>query len=128
MADRDKTNKHDVDKDVLTDALIEEVIEQVEAEGELSAAKTSPKSRARKAKPATSGNLAESERPPAKKRSPRRKKASRQAMALPVVITDETILLPHMSIPYPVEDDETARAIDCAMRRNPRFVLVLTER
>ena len=128
MADRDKTNKHDVDKDVLTDALIEEVIEQVEAEGELTAAKTAPKSRARKAKPATSGNLAESERPPAKKRSPRRKKASRQAMALPVVITDETILLPHMSIPYPVEDDETARAIDRAMRMNPRLVLVLTER
>jgi ATP-dependent Lon protease len=65
---------------------------------------------------------------PVRKRSPRRKKADKPTLALPVVITDETILLPHMSIPYPVEDDETARAIDRAMRMNPRLVLLLTER
>src|SRR5680860_1049835 len=128
MADRDKTNKHVDKNDVLTDALIEEVIQQVEAESDKAAAKAAPKSRARKAKPVTAPDPASDEKPGPRKRSPRRKKTARQTLAMPVVITDETILLPHMSIPYPVEDDETARAIDRAMRMNPRLVLVLTER
>jgi ATP-dependent Lon protease len=59
-----------------------------------------------------------------KARSPRRSKS----IALPVLITDETVLLPHMSIPYPIEDEETALAVDRAMRMNPRQILVLTER
>jgi len=61
-------------------------------------------------------------------RTPRRRKPAKPKLALPVVITDETVLLPHMSIPFPIEDDETARAIDRAMRMTPRLVLLLTER
>jgi|GEM_PF-29529 len=84
------------------------------------------------------------EKPATKRRAPRRKAANAaqdeeqtkstsrsrrpRTFALPVLITDETVLLPHMSIPYPIEDEETAQAIDRAMRMNPRHILVLTER
>jgi len=62
-------------------------------------------------------------------RSRRRKpRAESKKLALPVIVSDETILLPHMSIPFPIEDDETSKAIDRAMRMNPRLVLMLTER
>jgi ATP-dependent Lon protease len=72
-------------------------------------------------KPRASRKTAGSARKPARPRKPR-------SLALPVLITDETVLLPHMSIPFPIEDDETAFAIDRAMRMNPRQILVLTER
>ncbi|MDQ4100424.1 MAG: endopeptidase La [Chloroflexota bacterium] len=49
-------------------------------------------------------------------------------LALPVLIADETLLLPHMSIPFPIEDEESAMVIDRAMRMSPRLLLVLTER
>ncbi|MDP8910061.1 MAG: LON peptidase substrate-binding domain-containing protein, partial [Chloroflexota bacterium] len=49
-------------------------------------------------------------------------------LALPVLIADETLLLPHMSIPFPIEDEESAMVIDRAMRMTPRLLLVLTER
>ncbi|MDQ3443269.1 MAG: LON peptidase substrate-binding domain-containing protein, partial [Chloroflexota bacterium] len=127
MADRDKTNKH-VDNDLLTDALVDEVIEQIEAESAANAEATPPKKRARKAKASPATEAVDGAKPAPKKRATRRKKTAKPTMALPVVITDETILLPHMSIPYPIEDDETARAIDRAMRMNPRLVLLLTER
>ncbi len=65
--------------------------------------------------------------PPARSRR-RRPRADTNKLALPVIISDETILLPHMSIPFPIEDDETSKAIDRAMRMNPRLVLMLTER
>ncbi len=126
MADRDQANKL-VDDERPTDALVDEVIEQIEAEQAAQAAAPAPKKRARKAQAAPSGT-ADGDQPAPKKRATRRKKPAKPSMALPVVITDETILLPHMSIPYPIEDDETARAIDRAMRMNPRLVLLLTER
>ena len=93
--------------------------------------KPARKPRARKPRAAASSESIETEseeKPAPRKRAPRRKKVAKESLALPVIITDETILLPHMSIPYPVEDDETARAIDRAMRMTPRYVLVLTER
>ena len=68
------------------------------------------------------------ETPTPRKRTRRKKTTQPVTMALPVVITDETVLLPHMSIPYPIQDDETALAIDRAMRMTPRLVLLLTER
>src|SRR4051794_18012513 len=61
----------------------------------------------------------------------RSKKASSRkppSMLLPVLVVDETLLLPHMSIPFPVEDEETARVVERASRSDNRFVLVLTER
>ncbi|MGH2531835.1 MAG: endopeptidase La [Thermomicrobiales bacterium] len=69
------------------------------------------------------------EAPPVRKRSGRgRSAARRRAVALPVLVVDETVLLPHMSIPFPVEDDEAAMVLDRAARMSPRYVLVLTER
>ncbi len=52
----------------------------------------------------------------------------RKPVALPVLVVDETFLLPHMSIPYPIEDDESAMVIDRSLRMPLRQVLVLTER
>ena len=49
-------------------------------------------------------------------------------IALPVLIVDETILLPHMSIPFPIEDEESALVLERAARLPLRQVLVLTER
>ncbi len=46
---------------------------------------------------------------------------------LPVIVMDETVLMPHMSLPLPIEDDETAAAIAAAPSYN-RQVLLLTER
>ena len=49
-------------------------------------------------------------------------------MLLPVLVIDETLLLPHMSIPFPIEDEESAMVVDRSARMSPRHVLVLTER
>jgi ATP-dependent Lon protease len=69
----------------------------------------------------------------AKPTTTRRKRgATRQRSApsllLPVLVVPETLLLPHMSIPYPIEDEESAMVLDRATRMEPRQVLVLTER
>src|SRR4051794_7252381 len=79
--------------------------------------------------------VAELEQPKASRRraNPRERNRStdrprRRRIALPVLIVDETLLLPHMSIPYPVEDEESAMVLDRALRMTPRQVLVLTER
>ncbi len=48
-------------------------------------------------------------------------------LTLPVIVMDETIVMPHMSLPLPIEDDETAAAIAAAPAHG-RQVLLLTER
>ncbi|MBA3451454.1 MAG: hypothetical protein H0T18_09630, partial [Chloroflexia bacterium] len=60
----------------------------------------------------------------------RKKKGTRKPpyVLLPVLVVDETLLLPHMSIPFPIEDEEAARVVDRASRGEHRHVLVLTER
>src|SRR5690606_32779067 len=67
-----------------------------------------------------------------KPRSPRKRNNRRATppdeTLLPVLVVDETLLLPHMSIPFPVENEEAAMVIERASRMNPRHVLVLTER
>ena len=45
-----------------------------------------------------------------------------------MLVVDETVLLPHMSIPFPIEDEEAALVLDRAGRMTQRQVLVLTER
>lgn len=59
--------------------------------------------------------------------SPPRSSAGK-TLTLPVLVVDETVLLPHMSIPFPIEDDEAAMVIERASRLPQRLVLVLTER
>ena len=67
---------------------------------------------------------------PVRKRraAPRTERPKKRPMALPVLVVDETVLLPHMSIPFPIDDDESAMVIDRASRMPLRQVLVLTER
>ena len=66
---------------------------------------------------------------PSTKRSPRKAaKPEPETTLLPVLVVEETLLLPHMSIPFPIEDEESAMVIDRAERMTPRLVLVLTER
>ncbi len=50
-----------------------------------------------------------------------------ETLVLPVIVMDETVLLPHMSLPLPVEDDETAAAL-AAATKGDRLILLLTER
>src|SRR5215218_10784790 len=72
--------------------------------------------------------------PAAKPRATRggrtKKGASRKPpyVLLPVLVVDETLLLPHMSIPFPIEDEEAAKVVERASRGEHRHVLVLTER
>jgi ATP-dependent Lon protease len=63
-----------------------------------------------------------------KRPSTRGKRSRKKSLALPVLVVDETFLMPHMSIPFPIEDDESAMVVDRAWRMNPRQVLVLLER
>ncbi len=65
---------------------------------------------------------------PRRQRKGRSRSPGSRPIALPVLIVDETILLPHMSIPFPIEDDEAALVLDRASRLPLRQVLVLTER
>jgi len=57
-----------------------------------------------------------------------RARSKPRAVMLPVLVVDETILLPHMSIPFAIEDEEASMVLDRAMRLPSRQVLVLTER
>jgi ATP-dependent Lon protease len=52
--------------------------------------------------------------------------AAPEMLVLPVIVMDETVLMPHMSLPLPIEDDETAAAIAAAPSHG-RLVLLLTE-
>src|SRR5438105_13994859 len=67
--------------------------------------------------------------PKAVRRQPRQRKAETvdAPPVMPVIVMDETVLLPHMSLPLPIEDDESAAAIDAAARSG-RLVLLPTER
>ncbi|HEX5499499.1 MAG TPA: LON peptidase substrate-binding domain-containing protein, partial [Thermomicrobiales bacterium] len=67
-------------------------------------------------------------KPRASRASKTRKEPKRRPILLPVLVVEETVLLPHMSIPFPIEDDEAAMVVDRAARMDPRYVLVLTER
>ncbi|MER3486507.1 MAG: hypothetical protein C4345_11605, partial [Chloroflexota bacterium] len=76
------------------------------------------------------GHAPEGAKPKRRTRSerPRGDRLKRRPIALPVLVVDETVLLPHMSIPFPIEDDEAAMVIDRALRMPLRQILVLTER
>ena len=64
---------------------------------------------------------------PARAKRTRAKRRIPNLAILPVIVMDETVLMPHMSLPLPIEDDETAAAIAAASSYN-RQVLLLTER
>ncbi|HEX2282530.1 MAG TPA: endopeptidase La [Thermomicrobiales bacterium] len=50
-----------------------------------------------------------------------------QALLLPTLIVPQTLLLPHMSLPYPIDDGEESKVIEHAMAAE-RMVLVLAVR
>jgi ATP-dependent Lon protease len=49
-------------------------------------------------------------------------------LALPVVVAGESLLMPHMTIPFPLDMEENAMAVDRAMRMEPRRVLLVSAR
>ncbi|HYH13047.1 MAG TPA: LON peptidase substrate-binding domain-containing protein, partial [Thermomicrobiales bacterium] len=49
-------------------------------------------------------------------------------LALPVIVAAESLLMPHMTIPFPLDLDENAMAVDRAMRMSPRRVLLVSAR
>ena len=49
-------------------------------------------------------------------------------LALPVIVAAESLLMPHMTIPFPLDLDENAMAVDRAMRMDPRRVLLVSAR
>jgi ATP-dependent Lon protease len=67
-------------------------------------------------------------KPKTKRISAKGKRNRKKTLALPVLVVDETFLMPHMSVPFPIEDDESAMVLDRAWRMNPKQVLVLIER
>jgi len=127
MASRDTANKQ---TDEVTESPVEDapVVDVTDTVAEPAVTKPRrPRKKAVAAEGETTDASADEAPAPRRRRSPRRRSAD-QMLALPVVVTDETVLLPHMSIPFAIEDDETALAIDRAMRMEPRLVLLLTER
>lgn len=141
MASRDSANKHSHSQNPATDEPQDEAIAETPVTDEAAEATTEPtakrprRKRAASATPAGGDASPETTTDAIETPAPRRSRGGRGRrrtndtfLAMPVVVTDETILLPHMSIPFPIEDDETALAVDRAMRMDPRLVLVLTER
>jgi len=51
-------------------------------------------------------------------------KSTASILTLPTLIIPQTLLLPHMSLPYPLDDDEENHAVDAAIQVD-RLVLVL---
>jgi hypothetical protein len=77
---------------------------------------------------ATTDEQVAKETKPKRAKARSRSRAKPRAVMLPVLVVDETILLPHMSIPFAIEDEEASMVLDRAMRLPSRQVLVLTER
>ena len=96
--------------------------------------RTSPPAPEEDAQGAPATRNSQTTAPAAKPRATRggrtKKGASRKPpyVLLPVLVVDETLLLPHMSIPFPIEDEEAAKVVERASRGEHRHVLVLTER
>ena len=96
--------------------------------------RTSPPAPEEDAQGAPATRSSQTTAPAAKPRATRggrtKKGASRKPpyVLLPVLVVDETLLLPHMSIPFPIEDEEAAKVVERASRGEHRHVLVLTER
>jgi ATP-dependent Lon protease len=98
---------------VETDATLSTSLAAAEAE-QLPTPSLEPASRAPKSRGRSSGRGTRTKKP--------------RGVLLPVLVVDETLLLPHMSIPFAIEDDEAAMVLDRAARLPSRLVLVLAER
>lgn len=61
--------------------------------------------------------------PPKRTRKPRT-----QRILVPTIVVDEAFLLPHLTIPMPIMDEDVAQAVDMAMRSDPRRIFILAER
>lgn len=58
----------------------------------------------------------------------RARKPRNQRVILPTIVVDEAFLLPHLTIPMPIMDDDVAQAVDRAMHTDPRRIFILAER
>ena len=69
---------------------------------------------------------ADEEEVPVKPRRTRKPRNPR--VLLPTIVVDEAFLLPHLTIPMPIMDDDVAQAVDKAMHSDPRRIFILAER
>jgi ATP-dependent Lon protease len=51
-----------------------------------------------------------------------------QGLVLPTLVVDDMLVLPKLTIPYPVEDDETAWVVERACRSTNRLIFLVGER
>ena len=58
----------------------------------------------------------------------RTRKPRNQRATVPTIVVDEAFLLPHLTIPMPIMDDDVAEAVDRAMHSDPRRIFILAER
>lgn len=58
----------------------------------------------------------------------RPRKPRNQRLQVPTIVVDEAFLLPHLTIPMPIMDEDVAMAVDKAMQRDPRRIFILAER
>ncbi|MCA9834555.1 MAG: endopeptidase La [Thermomicrobiales bacterium] len=58
----------------------------------------------------------------------RPRKPRAQRVILPTIVVDEAFLLPHLTIPMPIMDEDVALAVDRSMHMDPRRIFILAER
>ncbi len=71
--------------------------------------------------------------PPVAPRKPRKPRSSTKAkgpkgLVLPTLVVEDLLVFPNLTVPYPVEDDETAYAIELACRNSKRQIFLVCER
>lgn len=62
------------------------------------------------------------------KQTKRPRRPRNQRLTVPTIVVDEAFLLPHLTIPMPIMDEDVAMAVDRAMQRSPYRIFILAER
>lgn len=70
----------------------------------------------------------EADQPEVKRPTRRTGKSRKQEVVLPTIVVDEPFLLPHLSVPFPVMEDDIAAAVEKALQSEDRRILILVER
>lgn len=80
--------------------------------------------------PKTTNDVPENTEPADEQPKPvkRTRKPRNQRATVPTIVVDEAFLLPHLTIPMPIMDEDVAQAVDKAMQSDPRRILILAER
>ena len=90
--------------------------------------------RTRQATPEATDQKIEEPATPARKpqRKPRKQAGSKpvrsRVLTLPTLVVDDMLVLPNLTVPFPVEDEETAFVFERACRNSKRLVFLVGER